>query len=173
MVAGLPQLNEQLANITRRVQESGTQRAVRAGIDILARAIRSEIDAEPDWSDDLKRNLKRTVGRGSRRTKFGAAGKAGFGVGQPVGPRRSGRNRGGVGVGSANAFWHIAGTLPRYVGLRTRRRRMGVAIRRTANALRYAGRLRPSACVSRAVSASADAVRDAMARELRRAINAD
>lgn len=171
MLAGLSQLNARLAELTQHVQQTGTQRAVRAGVNVLARSIRVEIDAEPEWSEDLKRNLKRTVGRGSRSTDFGAAGKAGFGVGQSVGPRRSGRNQGGVGVGSANAFWHVAGTDQRFVGRRTRRTKSGLSVKRTANALRYAGQLRPSACVARAVSASASEVRDAMARELQRTLS--
>ncbi len=166
---GLADLNKRLEELTHRMSGVASQRAVRAGVNVLAKAIRAEIDLDPVFADETRMQLKALVGRGSRRTAFGAAGRAGFGVGisKSRARRRSGRNRTGVGLSEFNVHWHIAGTKDRYVGTQFRRRRRGgPSLKFTGNAIRFAGRMRPSACVSRAIARSRDDVSRAMVAAL-------
>lgn len=168
---GSKELISQLRKLAERVEGPLAGRAVRAGLDVLARSIRREVDADPDLSDDQKRALKPLVGRGSRRTEFGASGKVGFGVGSPRTRGRSGRHPSGVGITPQTVHWHVLGTEDRYVGRRSYRTKSG---RRSVvrSVLRYAGRLRPTACVLRAVSGSRDDVSRAMASVLQRGLTA-
>lgn len=168
---GANELRARLRQLVQQVEGPLAARAVRAGVDIVAREIRSEIDRDPGLSDDQKRQLKPLVGRGSRRTEFGAAGKAGFGVGQVKGRGRSGRHRSGVGITPQTVHWHVLGTEDRYVGRRSYRTKNGRRSVVTRNVLRFAGRLRPTACVLRAVSGSRDAVSRAMATVLQRGLS--
>lgn len=115
--------------IDRKLRELGdsvARRVVRAAVGsgqtVVAKEIRRAVDSEP-ISRELKRPLKKLVGKRYKRSKRSDAAfaKVGFGVGaarkkdsaETVG--RSGKNKSekSVGVSSANVHWFAAGTRKR------------------------------------------------------------
>lgn len=116
-VTGVHAVDQQLIKLESKVARRIVRKATNAGLKEVTDAIRSEIKAAP-LSPQLRRALLRTVGRRfkkNRRTGQLEA-KAGVSVGKKTKPlNRSGRNKGGVGIGPRNVHWFILGTQNRTV----------------------------------------------------------
>lgn len=146
-VTGINELDKALANLDTKVARKVTRTAVNAGLTAMAKGIRTAISAAP-ISPQLKRALKRAVGKRFNRTRRGSkdmSAKAGFGVGKKRKTRvakRSGKTKGGVGLSAANAHWFLLGTKDRttktsgrYTGRIVAVRIIQVAYKRNARAV--------------------------------------
>lgn len=110
-IDGLENVIEAYRNLTDKAGRQLSAAAIRAGLKEIAREIKKRIDPRI-------KHVKHTVGyrfKASPRKGITAA-KVGFNVGnrkQHV-IKRSGKNRGGLGISGQNVFWFIAGTGQRY-----------------------------------------------------------
>lgn len=116
-ITGVASVDRRLALLESKVARRIVRKSTTAGLKVVSDAIRAEIKAAP-ISPQLKRSLARTVGRRfkkSRKTGQLEA-KAGVAVGKKTKPlTRSGRNKGGVGIGPRNVHWFVLGTKNRTV----------------------------------------------------------
>jgi len=114
---GFEDLDSILAELPDKVKKRVVRSAVGAQMAVMRKAVRREIGSTPGISPQLKRPMKAAVGsryKRNRRTHVKEA-KVGFGVGRQKGTaKRSGKNKGGVGINKRNAHWFAVGTKSRY-----------------------------------------------------------
>lgn len=116
-ITGDKALDRRLKRLGGKGASKAARAGVRAALTPVAQAMRKAVTAS-DASADLKRAARKTIssrfaksmGRGEKQAKVG------FGVGKKKEAKRSGNNRGGVGVGSANIHWFALGTQNRSTG---------------------------------------------------------
>lgn len=123
LVTGIEEIDRKLATLASRQANQIARSSINAGLTVIARQIRTEIDSEP-ISQDLKKALKATVGKRleTKRSKYGASAKAGFGVGKNTraraaraAKRAAGRaGRKGVGISANDVHWFALGTKKRF-----------------------------------------------------------
>lgn len=117
---GIADLDKKLEQVSGKSARKAVRSGTNAGLKVLVTSIKSEVDAS-DASTQLKRSLKRTVGKKFGKSKGGAKkgtieAKAGLGIGtRKKAVKRSGKSRGGVGIGAHNVVWFALGTGPRTV----------------------------------------------------------
>jgi hypothetical protein len=140
---GIAEIDAKLAALASKSARRVARKATNAGLKVITDKIRLEIKTEP-ISPQLKRALLRTVGRRFKRDSRSdsMSAKAGLGVGKKSKPaKRSGKNKGGVGLTTRNLHWFALGTIQRLV---TTRR--GSSLKRK----RYSGRIKAVPAVARA-----------------------
>lgn len=149
-VTGIAKVDARLAAVDSKIARKIVRKATAAGLKVVSDHIRTEIKAAP-ISAQLKRALLKTVGRRfkkNRKTGMMEA-KAGVAVGKKTKPlARSGRNKGGVGIGPRNVHWFVLGTKSR----------------RVKKGGRFAGRITAVPVVARAGQKSAPIAKATMSR---------
>lgn len=143
MSSALKGLDEMISTLNT-VKDRGQKRVIRAGVNgaltPLVRAMRAAVNASPA-SKEVKRQARKTLGKGLRKTKGTHQGKAGFAVGKQSKAKKEAAGK-GVGISSTNIHWFVLGTTDRYTGTRTWKTRHGQArSRTTGNARRFTGRI--------------------------------
>lgn len=110
-IEGLKSVVASYANLTDKAGRQLATAAIRAGLKEIAKEIKKRIDPRI-------RHVRSTIGyRFKASPKKGiTAAKVGFNVGGKKKniQKRSGNNRGGIGISGQNVFWFIAGTSQRY-----------------------------------------------------------
>lgn len=117
-ITGIAEVDQHLVDLESRARRQIVRNATNQGLTVIAKAIRQAIDQQPGISKELRRALKRLVGKRFRKRKRSDQidAIAGFGVGAAGKKRdaqRSGKNRGGVGLSALNVHWFALGTQPR------------------------------------------------------------
>lgn len=121
VLTGIKEIDQKLDKLARREANKIARSAVNAGLTVLSKTIRKNLDSE-DISPELKDAVKDTVGKrletGPKAAKNGASAKAGFGVGKNTRSKLKrlekkkaarGEKR-GVGVNARNVHWFALGT---------------------------------------------------------------
>ena len=171
-IEGLKQLQANLKNLDKKVQEKLTRASMTASLRIIAKAIKSEVPST--WKEGRKAigwSFKK--GKASSRHKGVTFAKAGVGAGIKKAKRaKAGKDRGkraGVGMGVSNFHWFVLGTAERFTGSkRVGAHRAGVINRRklTGNPVRHTGKMTPNPIVKRGTLKSKAAALAAMAKSL-------
>jgi hypothetical protein len=126
---GIPQLDRRLEALGTREANRITRSALNQGLTVLAQAERQAIASDSELSPDVRRELKKLVGKRlvlQNARGLAIAAKAGLGVGQrPRGAKakaraaaksaasaaqRSGNSAKGVGISANNVHWFVLGT---------------------------------------------------------------
>ncbi len=112
---GIPHVDKVLQTLEGKAARRITRVVVGGAQTRIAARMRSTIDAEPGISPELKRALKRTAGKRSKKNRRNGRfeAKIGLGDGKRKKPKRSGRTQGGIGISSWNVHWIALGTQPR------------------------------------------------------------
>lgn len=131
LTTGIPEVDRRLRLLATREANNITRSAIQVGLTVLANEIDDAIESYPGISRELKRAMKRTVGKRLVTKSRGpeeVAAKAGLGVGKRTAAKRSReagvdfrritRGRKGGGLSSANIHWFALGTVNRYTGVR-------------------------------------------------------
>lgn len=105
-LTGDKELDRAFRRMPQAVQNKIEAQAIRAGLSRTVTSIRRQF---PPKYAHLRHTVKQRFRRRDRRTK-GMVAKAGPGVGRQLPARRSGRNKGGVGLGGKNIHWGVLGT---------------------------------------------------------------
>lgn len=175
-VEGLRQLQANLKNLDKKVQDKLTRASMTASLRIIAKAIKSEVPST--WKEGRKAiGWSFRKGKSKSQHKGVTFAKAGVGAGIKKAKRaKAGKERGnkkGVGIGVGNFHWFILGTAERFTGSkRVGARRAGVVNRRklTGNPVRRTGKMKPNGIVKRGTLKSKSAALAAMAKSLQTGI---
>ena len=117
LVTGIKEIDRKLDGLANKEKRKIVRASTNAGMTAFSKVLRTTVSAEA-ISPQLKRAMKLTIGRRFWRARLGQDGmaaKVGFGVGKRKSPKRSGRNKSGVGIGSRNVHWFALGTRVRRV----------------------------------------------------------
>lgn len=152
LITGISEVDQHLVDLDNRVRRQIVRVSTNQALTIVAKAIRNAIDSEPGISPQMKKALKWLIGKRFKKQKRSdeVTAKAGFGVGaagKRRTPKRSGKNKGGVGLSAVNVHWFALGTQPR-------RNKRG----------NYRGFVSAIRVVSRAYAASGQTAADTMKR---------
>ena len=111
-VTGIAEIDARLNLLSSKSARAITRSSTNAGMSAFARVVRTQVSAESGISSDLKRALKRTIGKRFKRRRGEDAmeAKVGLGVGKKNKPVRSDKNKGGKGVAKSNVHWFALGT---------------------------------------------------------------
>lgn len=128
---GIPELDRRLEALGSREANKIVRSALNRGLTVLAKAEKASIDSAAGLSADLKRAMKKTVGKRlviANSRALAVQAKAGLGVGQKTArakakaaaasAQRSAGNSKGVGISANNVHWFALGTADRYQGVR-------------------------------------------------------
>ena len=111
-VTGIAEIDARLNLLASKSARAITRSSTNAGMSAFAKVVRVQVSAESGISSDLKRAIKRTIGKRFKRfvNEDAMSAKGGFGGGKRNTPVRSGKNKGGKGVAKSNVHWFALGT---------------------------------------------------------------
>jgi hypothetical protein len=178
IVTGIREVDQKLDKLARSEANKIARKSVNAGLSSLAKSLRSAIANYSNISPEMKKALRKTVGKrfitGGRAARFGVAAKVGLGVGKGYSGTKERKRFGrrGVGISGNNVHWAARGTDERYTGSRTYRTKTGSQRekRKTRGPRRYRGAMPQIAVVKIAGRQGLSSVRAVMLEKALQAI---
>jgi len=157
-VTGIAEIDARLNLLASKSARAITRSSTNAGMTAFAKVVRTLVDAEAGLSPDLRRAIKRTIGKRFKRRwgEDAMEAKVGLGVGKTNTANRSGKHKGGVGVAKDNVHWFALGTKVR-----------------TTKSGQKTGRIRQLKIMQRSMSPGTAAARTAMIRIARVKLDAE